>query len=112
MTTTAAACNAIAELIRSANYERGRAKRKRLPILADQLDLTSRQLDAVRTTLVQEGDEYLQTAWAFVDAGRLTLAKIITRIERRQGYISLDCRDGQHAACATCDCQNCDHRHG
>lgn len=36
-------------------------------------------LDRARTILVEEGDDYLDAAWAFVDAGRLTLARFAAR---------------------------------
>lgn len=36
-------------------------------------------LDRARTILVEEGDDYLDAAWAFVDAGRLTLVRLAAR---------------------------------
>ena len=36
-------------------------------------------LDRARTILVEDGDDYLDTAWAFVDAGRRTLARMASR---------------------------------
>lgn len=36
-------------------------------------------LDRCRTILVEDGDAYLDAAWAFVDAGRLTLTRLAAR---------------------------------
>lgn len=33
-----------------------------------------RTLDATRTRLVQEGEDYLSAAWSFIDAGRMQVA--------------------------------------
>lgn len=41
-------------------------------------------LDVVRTKLELEGDAYLPEAWAFVDAGRLTIARHVVNLERRR----------------------------
>ncbi len=46
-------------------------------------DMLALSLDAVRTRLVQEGEEYLPVAWAFVDSGRLTITRYMIRIARR-----------------------------
>lgn len=39
-------------------------------------------LDAARTALVQEGDDYLDSAWAFIDAGRKLIATTQVNIDR------------------------------
>ena len=36
-------------------------------------------LDRARTILVEDGDDYFDAAWAFVEAGRLTLARMASR---------------------------------
>lgn len=41
---------------------------------ADYIAGTLTKLDAVRTRLVQDGADYLDEAWAFVDAGRRIIA--------------------------------------
>lgn len=35
----------------------------------------ARDLDAARTCLVQEGESYLEAAWAFIDTGRKLIAR-------------------------------------
>jgi hypothetical protein len=42
--------------------------------VAHRLAVVAAQLDACRTRLVQEGDSYSATAWAWVDAGRTAIA--------------------------------------
>lgn len=39
-------------------------------------------LDAARTALTQEGDDYLESAWAFIDAGRRLIAATQINIAR------------------------------
>ena len=50
---------------------------------AHTLDTIAMQFDSTRTRLIQEGDDYLAVAWAYVDAGRLTIAQHRTKLARR-----------------------------
>lgn len=66
-TATRAALTALTDLVDTA----------RAMILDAPTEVTKRSaislahtLDAARTSLTQEGDDYLESAWAFIDAGR------------------------------------------
>lgn len=71
--TTIAATRALSDLVDSARAQAERAARLDHP--AARLRHIVRTLDSARTRLVQEGIDYLDTAWAFVDAGRVQLAR-------------------------------------
>ena len=45
--------------------------------MAQRLNTIASQLDACRTRLVQEGPDYIETAWAWVDSGRIALANYL-----------------------------------
>lgn len=101
--------NALSDLVLTSRELQARAYKTGLVVMAMRLNSMALQFDAARTRLVQDGPEYLSTAHAFVDAGRVAIANYRLLIERRKyrpfGYRTLDCRDGQHMACDTCDCQ-------
>lgn len=60
--TTKPATDALTELVQVAR-ERGH-------------DRIAQTLDGARTRLVEDGTDYLDAAWAFVDAGRKQLAEL------------------------------------
>jgi hypothetical protein len=70
---TIAACRALSDLVDSARATRSTALSKRRKEIAHRCDVIAVQLDAARTRLVQDGGEYIDTAWAFVDTGRVAL---------------------------------------
>jgi hypothetical protein len=70
---TIAAARALSDLVETARVFRNLAKDKRRRDIAKRCQVIAVQLDATRTRLVQDGDEYLDTAWAYVDAGRRSL---------------------------------------
>lgn len=68
--------DALTDLVNTART-RARACRVRSETTrAGQLDYIARTLDAARTRLVQDGDEYLDAAWTMVDRAREVLARI------------------------------------
>jgi hypothetical protein len=72
---------ALHDLIRSANYEADRAWARGLRGASAAGERISKQLDAMRTLLIQEGDIELDQGWAYVDAGRLSLANLALHID-------------------------------
>lgn len=79
MTTTHAALTALSALVSEA---RELAVDAPTGELIDAARGLSRTLDAARTRLVQEGDAYLDAAWAFVEGGRKLIATTRVNIER------------------------------
>lgn len=77
--TALAALAALADLVESARRRAHTATAyhdtRRARAYAEVADT----LDRARTILVEEGDSYLDAAWAFVDAGWLTLARLAAR---------------------------------
>lgn len=72
--TTKPATNALSDLVDTARTRAERARRVGAEALALDLDGIAATLDRARTRLVEDGTEYLDAAWAFVDAGRRALA--------------------------------------
>lgn len=70
---TIAAARALTDLVDTARATADRAALKRQRTIAQRCQVIASQLDAARTRLVQDGPEYLDTAWAYVDAGRRAL---------------------------------------
>ena len=70
---TLAALRALNDLIETGRMLEPVARRV-CPPAAHELDGTLERLDAVRTRLVQDGADYLDEAWAFVDGGRRMIA--------------------------------------
>lgn len=70
---TIAAARALSDLVQTARATRDRALEKRRMPIAQRCQVIVSQLDATRTRLVQDGPDYIPTAWAFVDAGRVAL---------------------------------------
>jgi len=76
------ALTALSDLVETARRHRDETPADR-PGWRHQWEHIAQQMDATRTILVQEGDEYLETAWALVDSGRLTIARSVVRAARR-----------------------------
>jgi len=73
----------LSELVRLARVYRDAAIVQHRPGTAQTWDNLASHLDAVRTTLIQEGDTYEAVARAFVDSGRLTISRALAREGRR-----------------------------
>ncbi|WP_309105029.1 hypothetical protein [Microbacterium sp.] len=67
---------ALADLIASARIRAERAEAHHLPDTAFVLAGIATTLSNARARLAEDGSDYLDAAWAFVDAGRTTLAGI------------------------------------
>lgn len=72
--TTKPATDALTDLVDTARTRRNRAADAGLIATARTYDEVAQTLDGARTRLVEDGIEYLESAWAFVDAGRKFLA--------------------------------------
>jgi len=81
--TIVAAVDALNDLVATARGHAAAARDQGREGWAQNWDTLAYHLDATRTTLVQEGDDYLPVAWAFVDSGRLTIVRYMARIGRR-----------------------------
>jgi hypothetical protein len=81
--TEQACLGALTDLVESARAYRDDAERERRFGTAQTFEAIAVQLDRVRTRLTEEHGPYLPEAWAFVDAGRLTLARHLARRARR-----------------------------
>lgn len=81
-----AALDALSDLVETAQAWRDDLHARRLPGSAGIFDHLAAQLDLVRARLMDEHDAYLPEAWAFVDAGRLTIAQHRSRIDRRVAH--------------------------
>ena len=77
-----AALAALADLVETARRRAATARAYGDDALAKALSDVADTLDRARTILVEEGDTYLDAAWAFVDAGRLTLVRLAARPAR------------------------------
>lgn len=71
---TIAATRALNDLVDEARRLRNLAMKQRREDRRKRLDIIAKQLDATRTRLVQDGERYIPTAWAIVDAGRQAIA--------------------------------------
>jgi hypothetical protein len=83
--TAGEALTQLSELVRLARVYRDAATLDGRPGTAQTWASTADKLDSVRTTLLQEGVDYLPVAWAFVDSGRLTISRGVARDSRRPG---------------------------
>lgn len=77
-----AAVEALTDLVDTIRVHRDRADREGRRAWVQTWEALGAHLDRVRTILVQEGDPYLSEAWGYVDAGRLTLARNLVRMDR------------------------------
>lgn len=76
--TTKPATDALTDLVTTARDRADRARAHGLDGTAKTLTDIAKTLDGARTRLVEDGIEYLEAAWAFVDAGRGALAGMHT----------------------------------
>lgn len=77
ITTTLAtkpATDALTDLVETTDARAERCRQAGDFGLAREYDAIGHTLDGARTRLVEDGVEYLEAAWAFVDAGRRALA--------------------------------------
>lgn len=74
MTETTTAANALTDLTDTARLRALVATDHDMPHLADGLTKIADTLDRARTRLIADGPNYLDAAWAFIDAGRTILA--------------------------------------
>lgn len=79
----AAALAALTDLVDTARVNRDASEAQAWHMWTMTWGRLADHLDGVRTTLAQEGEPYLQEAWAYVDSGRLTIARYLVRIDRR-----------------------------
>jgi hypothetical protein len=82
--TEKAALDALTDLVHTARSMRDQAEHDHNLGTMHTMNSIAVQLDRVRTRLLDEdADDYLPEAWAFVDAGRLTIARRRARLARR-----------------------------
>lgn len=75
MSLTAPALNALSEFVDDARTTADRAAGMGLAQTCRRIESLALDLDAARTRLVEDGPDYLDAAWAFLDAGRRILAQ-------------------------------------
>lgn len=73
MSPTIAALNVLNDLVNVCRDLLKVALRRGRRDIAARLSIIASQLDATRTRLVQDGREYIDTAWSFIDAGRVAI---------------------------------------
>lgn len=82
--TVDAALTALTDLVETARMHRDVAVLDGWPGTAQRWAHIANQLDAARTRLIQADEtDDVGIAWAFVDAGRLTIARELARRYRR-----------------------------
>ena len=79
---TIAATRALSDLVDTARSHGLSARDLGLKRTAFALLNIAIDLDSARTQLVQEGESYLDAAWAFADAGRRMVADYVAVIDR------------------------------
>lgn len=85
---TKTATNALTDLVDTSRTRAEQCRANGMEAQATTLDHIAKTLDGARTRLVEDGSEYLDAAWAFIDAGRKMLAAMaharpmLDRIER------------------------------
>lgn len=67
---TIAAARALTDLVDTARVLIPIAEKRKRKNIQHRLGVIVAQLDATRTRLIQEGADYIDPAWAYVDAGR------------------------------------------
>ncbi|WP_270353438.1 hypothetical protein [Microbacterium testaceum] len=82
MAPTKVATDALTDLVHTARSRGWEAKRAGLTHTAYALMRLAADLDAVRTRLVEDGPDYLDAAWAFIDAGRRMITENIAKLDR------------------------------
>nr|WP_274637065.1 hypothetical protein [Microbacterium bovistercoris] len=83
-TPTVHCANALTDLVHTARALASRADIAGATRLTRSAAIAADTLDRARTRLIEDGDEYLDAAWAFVDAGRRILAGLSARIIIRE----------------------------
>ncbi|UGS26604.1 hypothetical protein K8F61_18640 [Microbacterium resistens] len=78
---TLAAIGALSTLVDDCRTAARRARRARQHALLTEIRRLGNSFDAARTRIVQDGADYLPTAWAFVDAGRRTLSTYLRELD-------------------------------
>lgn len=73
-TETLTALTALTDLVDETRRLAASAIKRKNPHMGARLTDLARQLDACRTRLVQDGDEYLPTSWAWLDTARPMVA--------------------------------------
>lgn len=71
---TKPATDALTDLVETTDARAARCRAAGDFGLAHEFEAIRQTLDGARTRLVEDGPEYLEAAWAFVDAGRRALA--------------------------------------
>ena len=74
MNPTTGTLTALTALVDETRRLAASAIKRKNPHMGARLTDLARQLDACRTRLVQDGDEYLPTAWAWLDTARPMVA--------------------------------------
>lgn len=82
MNPTKVATDALTDLVHTARARGWEAKRAGLVHTAYALMRLAADLDGARTRLVEDGPDYLDAAWAFIDAGRRMVAENIAKLNR------------------------------
>lgn len=81
---TIAAARALTSLVDAADAFAQRCDTLDWPMRAGRIREIRTTLDAARTRLVEDGPNYIDAAWGFVDAGRRQLASHRASIERAE----------------------------
>lgn len=86
MPPTKVATNALTDLVTSARHigEEWTAQGSVRASYVHALEGLASTLDAARTRLVQDGESYLDVAWAMIDAGRRLVAELIYLVNVEQ----------------------------
>lgn len=82
LSPTKVATDALSDLVHTARSRGLEAKRAGMIHTAYALMRLAADLDGARTRLVEDGPDYLDAAWAFIDAGRRMVADNIAKLER------------------------------
>lgn len=69
-----ACLRALTDLVDTARHRARVARWKRAPARERHFEGIAHTLDRARTRLVEDGSDYIEAAWAFVDAARKMLA--------------------------------------
>jgi len=79
---TIAAARALSDLVDTGRGLAQQAHALDLHVTGRYVESAIDTLDRARTILVDEGDSYIDAAWAFVDAGRVALARATAKLTR------------------------------
>lgn len=90
MTTTKYATDALTDLVDIARTRANRARNQGQVARAEAHANIAMTLDAARTRLVQDGIEYLDAAWGFIEGGRKMLDNLHGNLDRYITKIKAD----------------------